>query len=164
MSKRIEEINFHPQLPVVRLALSCLAFGFLFWSFIDECGDKLRQGARTDTAFLVETACISLFLLGGFGFVTSFLLLPFRLRFTEKGIRRLTLLPPRFVPWSAVLAAQVGSYKGYLWLELWVSRMRWVSVPLMEYRKGAELLAEIRQRLPVEVRVTEEQIAHLREE
>lgn len=159
----IEDIDFRPRLPAVRLALACLVFGFLGWAFAGEQRFELQRGDSLTLGRLAEALGIGLMLLAGFGFITSFLLLQFRLRFTEAGIRRLTLFRPRFIPWGGVRAARVGSYKGYLTLELWVSRRRWVCVPLMEYGRGWRLLAEIRKRVPVEVQVSDKQTALMRD-
>jgi hypothetical protein len=162
VERRIEEIDFRPRLPVVRLVLACLVFGFLSWIFVREKWLEFNMVDRpTSPGVLVEVVGIGLLILAGFGFITSFLLLQFRLRFTEAGIRRLTLFGPRFIPWGGVRAAQLGSYKGYIALELLVSRRRWVCIPVLEYGRGAHLLEEIRRRLPVEVRASERQLALL---
>ncbi len=160
---KIDEIDFRPRVPGVRLVLSCLAFGVLGWAFSNETIFKFQIVGQLTLSYLVEVIGISLLILGGFCFVTSFLLLQFRLRFTETGIRRFTLLGPRFIPWGSVRAAQLESFKGYLMLSLWVSRWRWIYVPLMEFRSSARLFEEIRKKLPVEVRVTENQRALLRD-
>jgi hypothetical protein len=161
---RIEEIDFLPQVPVVRLVLTCLAFGALGWAFINEVWFEFQLAGRLTLTDLVEAVGIGLLLLTGFCFITSFLLLQFRLRFTEAGLRRLTLFGPRFIPWSAVRAAQIESYRGNLVLTLRVSQRRWVCVPLLEFRRSARLLAEIRRRVTVEVRASERQLALLCEQ
>ena len=159
---RIEEIDFRPRLPIVRLGLACLVFGFLGFIFVRE---KLFEFSMADhanyPAVLTEAVVIGLLIVLGFGFITSFLLLQFRLRFTEAGIRRLTLFAPRFIPWSSVQRAQLGSYKGYLALELFVGRRRWICIPVLEYGSGFHLFEEIRKRLPVEVQASDRQIAVL---
>ena len=156
---RIDDIDFSPQVPIVRLILICLAFGVLVWAFVNEVRFQLQLEGRPTRGDLVETAGIGVLLLTSFCFITSFLLLQFRLRFTEAGIRRLTLFGPRFIPWRSVLAAQIENYRGYLVLGLWVSRRRWICVPLLEFKRRGRLLAEIRSRLPVEVRASEGQLA-----
>jgi hypothetical protein len=158
---RIEEIDFRPRLPVVRLILSCLVFGVLAFAFVSQKWVDFNLADRSMASDLAETVGIGLLLLLSFGFIASFLLLQFRLKFTEAGIQRFTLFSPWFIPWNSVQAARVGSFKGYLALELWISRRRWICVPLLEYRKGNRLLAEIRRRLPVEVQVSEWQLSQL---
>lgn len=159
---RIEEMDFRPLFPVLRLLLACLVFGFLGWVFVNEKWLEFNMTGRpTPLSLLVETVGIGILILTGFGFITSFLVLQFRLNFTEEGIHRLTLFAPRFIPWGSVRAAQIGSYKGYLALELLVGRRRWVCIPLLEYGRGAHLLEEIRRRLPVEVQASDRQLALL---
>jgi hypothetical protein len=158
---RLEQIDFSPRLPVGRLILTCLVFGFLGWVFVREKQFEFTQPDAPTLRDLLETGGIGLLLLVSFGFITSFLLLQFRLRFSESGIRRFTLFGPWFVPWSAVRTAHVSNYKGYLALELRVSRWRWICIPLLEYRRGARLLNELRTRLPVEVVASEKQLALL---
>ena len=160
---RIEELDFRPRLPAVRLILSCLVFGVLAFAFVNEKWIDFNLAARPMADNLAETVGVGLLLLLSFGFIASYLLLQFRLKFTEAGIRRLTLFPPWFIPWDSVQAARIGSFKGYLALELWVSRRRWICVPLLEYRRGDLLLAEIRRRLPVEVQVSEKQLSQIRD-
>lgn len=158
---KIDEIDFFPRLPIVRLVLTCLAFGVLSWAFVNEVRFEFQLAGPPALGDLVEAVGIGLLLLTSFCFITSFLLLQFRLRFTEAGIRRLTLFGPRFIPWGSVRAAQVESYRGYLTLGLWVSRRRWACVPLLEFRRSACLLAEIRRRVPVEVRASDKELALL---
>ena len=158
---RIEGIDFGPQVPIVRLVLTCLAFGVLGWAFVNELRFELQQTDRPALGDMVEVIGIGVLLLGSFCFITSFLLLQFRLRFTEAGLHRLTLFGPRFIPWGSVRAAQVESYRGFLVLVLWVSQRRWICVPLLEFKRSARLLAEIRRRVPVEVQVSHKQLALL---
>jgi hypothetical protein len=160
---RIEEIDFGPRLPAVRLILSCLVFCVLAFAFVSQKWVDFNLAGHPMAADLAETVGVGLLLLLSFGFIASFLLLQFRLKFTEAGIQRLTLFSPWFISWNSVEAARVGSFKGYLALELWVSRRRWICVPLLEYRRGDRLLAEIRKRLPVEVQVSEKQLSQLRD-
>ena len=159
---RIEDIDFLPRVPIVRLALTCLVFGILGWAFANDTWFEFQLAGRLTRGDLVEAIVIGLMLLVIFCFITSFLLLQVRLRFTEAGIRRLTLFGPRSIQWSDVRAAQVESVKGYLVLGLWVSRRRWVCVPLLEYRRGARLFSEIRKRVPVEVRASDKQLTLLK--
>lgn len=157
MSGRLDDMEFGPTLPVFRLALACLLLAFLALVFTNEAAVGRTLGRARTARFVAEAAAAALFMAAAFGLLVSYLLLPFRLRFTEEGLRRWTLFGPRFVPWSAVKKAQIGSYRGYYALELWVTRRRWVCVPLLEYRRGAALLDEIRRRLPVEVAVSSRQ-------
>ena len=83
--------------------------------------------------------------------LASYLTLPLRLTFTEEGIRRRTVLPPRFVAWHSVRAASLGAARGHFWLELKVGQWRWICIPLSDYRRAASLLSEIRARLPPEL-------------
>jgi hypothetical protein len=162
VQSRIEEIDFRPRLPIVRLILACLVFGFLAYIFVREKSFEFNMADRANSAgLLIEAVGIGLLIVSGFGFIASFLLLQFRLRFTEAGIRRLTFFGPRFIPWSSVRGAQLGSYKGYLALELSVSRRRWICIPVLEYGKGFHLFEEIRKRLPVEVKASDRQLALL---
>ena len=51
-----------------------------------------------------------------------------------------------------MLGARFASHKSGVWLELKVvGRRTWIIVPVNEYRRPASLLAELRQRLPVEI-------------
>ena len=162
VQSRIEEIDFRPRLPIVRLILACLVFGFLGFIFVREKAFEFSMAGRANSAgLLIESIGIGLLMVLAFGFTVSFLLLQFRLRFTEAGIRRLTLFGPRFIPWSSVRGAQLGNYKGYLALELFVSRRRWICIPVLEYGKGFQLFEEIRKRLPVEVHASDGQLAML---
>src|SRR5512139_892646 len=96
--QRIEEIDFRPRLPIVRLLLAVVVFCFLTFIFADEKRFVFSLPDRPTFSDLVETIGIGFMLVLGFGFITSFLLLPFRLKFSELGIRRFTLFPPWFVP------------------------------------------------------------------
>lgn len=158
---RIEEIDFSPRVPVVRLILTGLAFGVLGWAFANETWFEFQLAGRLALRDLIEAIGISLLLLVSFCFITSFLLLQFRLKFSEVGIRRLTLFAPRFIKWDSIRSASVWSYKGYVCLELRVSRCRWVCVPLLEYGKGARLFREMKKRVPIEIHVSEKQLAVL---
>jgi hypothetical protein len=162
MSKpKLEEMDFGARPDFLRLTLACLIFSFLGYLFYLDTVSRLKDTPVTDPQLVVEKVTVSLFLLATFGFIVSYALLPQRLKFTEEGVIRRTLLPPRFIPWVAVRRAQIGSYKGYYALELWVSGWRWVCVPLLQYKKGASLLDEVRWRLPVEVVASERQLARL---
>jgi hypothetical protein len=154
---RFEEMDFKPRLPLFRLILLLLVFCFLTWVFINETKTQLEYKSITELGFLAETIFIGLVLLSFIGFMLPYLLLQYRLRFTEEGLRRGTLLMPRFIPWGAVKRARLGSVaiRGgtFLMLELCVSRWRWVWIPLLEYRRSASLFGEIRKRLTVEVEI-----------
>jgi hypothetical protein len=158
---RIGEIDFLPRVPVVRLVLTCLAFGVLGWAFVNEMWFEFQLTGPPNFGDLVEAVGISLLLLASFCFITSFLLLQFRLKFTEAGIHRLTLFGPRFIAWGSIQSASVWNLKGYVCLELHVSRWRWVCVPLLEFKRSGQLLREIESRLPVDVRASENQLALL---
>lgn len=159
--QRIEEIDFRPRIPIVRLILAIAVFGFLALIFANEKRYEFSLPDRPTASDLVETVGIGFMLILGFAFITSFLLLPLRLTFTESGIKRFTLFPPWFIPWNSVRVARIGSYKGYLALELSVRRFRWICIPLMDYKSSARLLAELRGRLPVDVQVSERQLTQL---
>lgn len=158
---RIDEIDFIPRVPVVRLVLTCLAFGVLGWAFVNEVWFKFQLVGQPSLGDLIEAVGISLLLLASFCFITSFLLLQFRLKFTKTGIHRLTLFGPRFIAWGSVQSASLWNYKGYVCAELRVSRRRWICVPLLEFKKSARLFREIKSRLPVEMRASENQLALL---
>lgn len=125
--------------------------------FILETKTQLEYNSITDLGFVGETVFVGLTLLSFISFMLSYLLLQHRLRFTEEGLHRRTLLKPRFIPWRDVKRARMGSIaiKGgtILLLELCVYKSRWVWIPLLEYRRGASLFEEIRNRLPVEVEI-----------
>ncbi|MBX3278455.1 MAG: hypothetical protein KF868_10685 [Acidobacteria bacterium] len=161
---RLEDMDFKPRTPFLRLALILLVFSFFTFVLITETKSRLEFSPITDPNFLAETVFVVLLLLLFSGFMLSYLLLQFRLRFTEEGIHRRTLLKPRLIRWDDVKRAQVSGVRGYFALELWVSRRRCVLVPLLEYGRGRSLLAEIRKRLAVEVEVSERNLAVLREE
>lgn len=152
LETRLDTIDFGPRFPYGRLAFACAAFGALGYLFALETRNAFKFGVPITNSFVVERACIASFGLLVFSFLVLHLLLPLRLRFTEAGIARRTLLRPRFVPWQNVRGARLTSYKGNLWLELKVTdRRTWIVVPVGEYRRAASLLAELRRRLPVEV-------------
>ena len=152
LETRLDTIDFGPRVPFGRLALACAAFGALGFLFALETRNALKFGLPVTNGFIVERAAIAAMLLLGFSFLALLLLLPLRLRFTEAGIARRTLLRPRFVPWQGVEGARLTSFKGSVWLELKVSgRRTWIVLPVAEYRRAASLLAALRRRLPVEV-------------
>lgn len=160
--KRMEEMDFGPRLPFVRITFTLLAFAFLTWAAARETAARLEYAEPTP-GIVAETIFIALMLFAFGGGMTSYLLLPVTLRFTEEGIRRKTILAPRFVPWSAVRSAKIGTYRGYFALEMWIGKYRWITIPLLQYRRGDALLAEIRKRLPVEVAASEKETALLRD-
>lgn len=161
---KLEEMKFDPRPGRLRLLLVGIVFSFLTAGFIHETKSRLEFTTITDPRFLVETIFIALLLLSGAGFLVSYLLLQHRLSFTEKGIHRRTLWPPRFIAWSNVRRAQISNFKGYFALELSVSKRRWICIPLLEYRRSASLMTEIRKRLPVQVVMSEQDLARLRDE
>jgi hypothetical protein len=165
---RFEEMDFKPRLPLFRLTLLLLLFCFFTWVFIKETKTQLEYKSITELGFLAETIFIGIILLSFIGFMLPYLLLQHRLRFTEEGLYRRTLLTPRFIPWSEVKRARLGvvASRGgaFLMLELCVSRWRWVWIPLLEYRRSASLFGEIRKRLTVEVEINRRAQELLRDE
>ena len=160
LETRLDTTDFGPRFPAGRLALACAAFGALGYLFALETRNAVTFGAPATRGFLVERAGIALMLLLGFSLIVLHLLLPLRLRFTEAGIVRRTLLRPRFVAWQGVTGARLTSFKGNVWLELKVvGRRTWIVVPVGEYRRAASLLAELRRRLPVEVQHADGELA-----
>jgi hypothetical protein len=152
LQTRLDDRDFGPRLPAVRLALACAAFGALGFLFALETRNAYTYGVPATPGFVFERVGIALMLLAAFSCIALHLLLPLRLRFTEAGIRRRTLFRPRFVPWQNVEGARLASFKGGVWLELKVAgRRTWIIVPVAEYRRAATLLAELRRRLSVEV-------------
>lgn len=152
LQTRLEHKDFGPRVPFVRLALACLAFGALGFLFALETRNAYRYGTPITNDFIAERAGIAAFMLLVFSVLVLYLLLPLRLRFTESGIVRRTILRPRFVPWQNVQGARFASHKSGVWLELKVAgRRTWIIVPVNEYRRPASLLAELRRRVPVEV-------------
>ena len=162
-TSRIEDKDFQPKLPLYRLVLVVIVFGVLGLAFLNDKWSDYKFAGKLELSDLFEFIGIGLILLLGFSFIVAFLLLPFRLRFTELGIRRRTVFGPWFVAWGSVRAAHVGNYKGYQALELRIGRWRWICVPLLEYKNAGALLAEIRSRLPVEVKVSDRQLSLLRD-
>ena len=152
LQTRLDDKDFGPRLPALRLALVCAAFGALGYLFALETRNTLTYNAPVSTGFWVERAFIAALLAGVFASLTLWLLLPLRLRFTEAGILRRTLLRPRFILWQGVTGAALTSFKASVMLELRVMGRRLpVLVPLTDYSRAAALLAELRRRLPVEV-------------
>ena len=150
-------MDFKPRLPLVRLTLLLLVFCFFTFAFITDTKTRLEFRSITELGFLAETVFVGLVLLLFIGFTLPYLLLQHRLRFTEEGLHRWTLLEPRFIPWRDVKRARMGfvvSRGGtILLLELCVNRWRWVWIPLLQYKRSASLFAEIRKRLAVEVEI-----------
>ena len=150
-------MDFKPRLPVFRLTLLLLLFCFFTFAFITDTKTRLEFRSITELGFLAETVFVGLLLLSFISLTLPYLLLQHRLRFTEEGLHRWTVLKPRFVPWGDVKRARLGfvvSRGGtFLLLELCVSRWRWVWIPLLQYGRSASLFAEIRTRLAVEVEI-----------
>lgn len=161
LNQRLEEIDFKPRLAVVRLIFIALVFSFFAWLLVHDTRARLEFTPASDPAFIFEKIVAAFFLFAIAGFLASYALLPFRLKFTEAGLARRTLWPPRFIPWGAVQSAQIARYKGYFALELWVSRRRWVTVPLLDYGRSASLFAELQSRLPVPVTASDRDLALL---
>lgn len=154
---RFEDMDFKPRLPLIRLTLLLLVFGFLTLGFILETKTQLEYKSISELGFLAEKAFVGLVLLSFIGLMLPYLLLQHRLRFSEAGIQRLALFKPRFIPWKDVKRARLGfvTVRGgtLLLLELCVGRWRWVWIPLLQYRRSASLFTEITKRLSVEVEV-----------
>lgn len=160
LETRLDTTDFRPRLAYGRLALACAAFGALGYLFALETRNAVKFGLPITNGFVAERAGIASFMLLVFSFLVLHLLLPLRLRFTEAGIVRRTLLRPRFVPWRGVTGARLTSFRGNVWLELKVAgRRTWIVVPVADYRRAASLLAEMRRRLPVEVQHADGELA-----
>lgn len=152
LETRLDTIDSGPRVPVIRLALACLAFGSLGFLFFLDTQNTIKYNSPATAGFWVERASIAAFMLLVFSLIALHLLLPLRLRFTEAGIARRTLFGPHVVPWKNITQARLGNFKGYVMLEMKiVGRRLWISVPVSEYRRPASLLAELRRRLPVAV-------------
>jgi hypothetical protein len=138
-------------MPALLLTIVCLIFCALGWLAFNDIrqtvGIQLEQGDALAPGILAEIAVIVLMLFSVPAFLVLHLTLPLRLTFTEKGIRRRTVLPPRFIAWDRVRGASLGVWRGHIWLELKVGRWRSICIPLSDYRRAASLLAEIRERL-----------------
>lgn len=158
---RLEDKDFGPRVPFLRLALCCAAFGTLGLLFALETRNAFVYGLPRGASFWAERAFVCALILTAFAGLVLFLLLPFRLRFTEAGLERRTLFGPRFLPWAAVRGARLTRLRGYFALELSPGGWRWLLVPLLEYRRAATLLAEISRRLPCEVQDPGGQLAAL---
>ena len=87
---KLEDMDFKPRLPLLRLAILLIVFCFLTFGFITNTKSRLEFTPITDPGFLSESVFVGLLLLLFLGFMLSYLLLQFRLRFTEEGIRRRT--------------------------------------------------------------------------
>lgn len=165
---RLQEMDFKPRLPRIRLTLLLLAFGFLTFAFVTDTKTRLEFRSITELDFLAETVFIVVVLLSFITGMLSYLLLQHRLRFTEEGLHRRTVFKPRFIAWKDVKRARMGyvTVRGgtLLLLELCVNRRRWIWVPLLEYRRSASLFAEIRKRLPVEVEISGRALEILKDE
>ena len=165
---RFEDMDFEPRLPLFRLILLLLVFCFFTFAFITDTKTRLEFRSFSELGFLAETVFVGLLLLSFISFTLPYLLLQHRLRFTEEGLQRWTLLKPRFIPWGDVKRARMGfvvSRGGtFLLLELCVNRWRWVWIPLLQYRKSAILFAEISNRLTVEVEISGKARELLRDE
>ena len=160
LETRLDTIDFRPAFPFLRLALLCAAFGALGLLFALETRNAFTYGVPVTTGFIVERAAIASLLLPVFTSLLLWVLLPLRLRFTEAGLLRRTILRPRFVPWQAVARACLTSFKSNVMLELNITGRRLpVLVPLADYRRPAALLAQIQRRLPVEVQDPGRQLA-----
>jgi hypothetical protein len=160
LQTRLDDKDFGPRVPALRLALLCAAFGALGYLFALETRNTLTYNAPVSSGFWVERAFIAAMLAGAFAPLALWLLLPLRLRFTDAGILRRTLLRPRFIPWQNVTGGAPSSFKANVMLELRVTNRRLpVLVPLTEYRRPAALLAELSRRLPARVSDTGGQLA-----
>jgi len=126
--------------------------------------DELVHGARTTSALSSNVVIPWAIYLAGVIFVISMLSLPYRLRFGAEGMTRSTLLEPRFVPWHAVLAAQITVFRAYFGLELRVGRWRTVLIPLRGYGRPASLVDAIAACLPVGIRDPGNILPQLREQ
>ena len=152
LETRLDTIDFRPDFPFFRLAFLCVGYGMLCLGFALETRNVFTYNSPVTTGTIVERVLIGAMLLSVFASLVLWLLLPFRLRFTEAGILRRTLLRPHFIPWQSVTGASLSTFKASVMLELRVTGRRLpLLVPLTEYRRRATLLAEIRRRLPVEV-------------
>jgi len=154
---RFEDMEFKPRLPYIRLIILLLVFCFFTFGFITDTKYRLEFRSITELGVLAETVFVGLLLLLFLGFTLPYLLLQHRLRFTEEGLHRSTLLKPRFIPWGDVKRARMGfvvSRGGtLLLLELRVNSRRWVWIPLLQYGRSASLFTEISKRLTVEVEI-----------
>lgn len=152
LETRLDTIDFRPDFPFFRLAFFCVGYGMLCLIFALETRNQFTYDLPVTTGFVVERLVIGAMLLGVFVMLALWLLLPFRLRFTEEGLRRRTIFGPRFVPWHGVTRARLSSFKQSVMLELNAKGRRLpLLVPVSEYGRRATLLAEIRRRLPVEI-------------
>jgi hypothetical protein len=168
MSNRIDDINFQPQKPIIRSIVWAVFFTFMLFALFSDYQRYFTTDELTsvqpvfDLEFWVNLILEIVVFVTGIVLVISWLRFPFQLHFTEQGIRRRTLLPPKFVSWNAVLAAKMSRYKGNLWLDLQISAKRWVVVPLLEYGKSEDLVTAIKERLPVDLYISPQDMERLR--
>ncbi|HLL76742.1 MAG TPA: hypothetical protein VK421_15920 [Pyrinomonadaceae bacterium] len=152
LETRLDTMDFRPDFPLFRLLFFCAGYGMLCLGFALETRNVFTYNSPVAAGTIVERVLIGAMLLSVFVSLALWLLLPFRLRYTEAGILRRTVFRPRFIPWQSVTAASLTSFKGSVWLELRATGRRLpVLIPLIEYRRAASLLAQIRRRLPVDV-------------
>lgn len=156
-SEKIEQIDFGARIKV--LPLLAVSPFFVFYALM--CWLEIRRFPDSED-YSLEIFWVLPLVLIFLVAVVSLSTLAKGMKFTEKGIRRRTVLPPRFIEWKNVEAAQITRLNPKnIALELRVNRRRWIHIPLLDFKNAALLLSEIRKRLPVEIAVEEKDLAWL---
>lgn len=153
----IEQINFGARANYLPLLFTSPFIIFSTWLAWHEITRLINSEANASFEILLVMPLLMIFIT----FCVSYTLLAKGLKFTEAGIYRRTVFPPRFITWSSIEAARITYFRQNVVLELRVNRWRWIIIPLLDFRYNALLLSEIRKRLSFEFVVSERDLAML---
>jgi hypothetical protein len=158
-------VDFGPQKPILMLSLFILFYGFGLGAAVFFIVVDMISRSPASLANLLEVA----FIIGSYLLVALFLLFyvifsPYRFVFAEDGLQVLTWRGRQFFSWEEVRKASLSSYQGNIDLVLHCGGLRYLTIPLTSFRRSASLFEAVKQKLPVRIAASEQQLRRLQDD
>ena len=156
-TQSLDASDFRPRTPTLHLIFFLLFYVGLFGSVVvlgvrEMISDGSLAGAVLLALGYFAAALFILF----YGILSQF-----RFRFTDAGVFVVTWRGRQFFAWNEIQRASLSSYKANIDLVLHAGGLRYITIPLKSFARGATLLKSITVRLQVQVAASEKQIASI---